>query len=80
MSLRISKMLVHGFALVIRLLGVCLDAVRKILDIIDNGIQDGSTNLPSWYFELVDILNVMQESSDKLDGISRSDELKKTEE
>lgn len=80
MSLRISKMLVHGFALVIRLLGVCLDAVRRILDIIDNGIQDGSANLPSWYFELVDILNVMQESFDKLDGISRSDELKKSEE
>ena len=80
MSLRISKMLVHGFALVIRLLGVCLDAVRRILDIIDNGIQDGSVNLPSWYFELVDILNVMQESSDKLDDISRSDELKKVEE
>lgn len=80
MSVRISKMLIHGFALVLRLLGVCLDAVRKILDIIDNGIQDGSASLPSWYFELVDILNVMQDSSDKLDSIQRSDELNTTKE
>lgn len=79
MSVSIAKTVLRGFRLVLRLLGVCLEAIRKVLDIIDDGIQNGSSNLPAWYFELVDILNVLQESSDKLSEMNDSDELKDLE-
>lgn len=76
MSVSIAKTVLRGFSLVLRLLGVCLEAIRKVLDIIDDGIQNGSSNLPAWYFELVDLLNVLQESADKLSDINNSDEFK----
>lgn len=80
MSLRISRNLVRIISLIIRLLGVCLESIRKVLDIIDNGISDGSVTLPSWYFELVDILSVLQETCDKVERISVSDEIKNVQE
>lgn len=76
MSVSIAKTVLRGFSLVLRLLGVCLEAIRKVLDIIDDGIQNGSSNLPAWYFELVDLLNVLQESADKLFDINNSYEFK----
>lgn len=80
MSIRIAKLTLHGFRLVVQLLGICLEAIRKVLDIIDDGIKNGSANLPSWYFELVDILNVLQDSCDRIGEINKSDELKNVSE
>lgn len=77
MSIHLSKTILRGLSLIVKLLLVCLEAIKKILDLIDDGIANGSTSLPSWYFELVDILNVLQESFDKVNVISRSDILNK---
>lgn len=73
------KTIYHGFSLVLRLLGVCLQAIQQVIDIIDDGIKNGSANLPSWYFDLVDILNVLSEYTDKIDNIGKSDEFKSIE-
>ena len=73
------KTIYHGFGLVLRLLGVVLQAIQQVVDIIDDGIKNGSAHLPSWYFELVDILNVLSEYTDKLEAIGKSDEFKSIE-
>lgn len=73
MSVHLSKTILRGLSLIVKLLLVCLEALRKILDLIDDGIANGSSSLPSWYFELVDVLNVLQESFGKVTVISQSD-------
>ena len=73
MSISLVRTVLRAFALVIRLLSACLVAVEKTLDLIDDGVENGSTVLPAWYFELVDIMNLIRESIDKVTEFSHSD-------
>lgn len=78
MSLNLSRTILRVFRLVGRLLLVILDSIKKILDLIDDGIANGSCSLPSWYFELIEILNALQSYFDKLDAMAQSDILNKS--
>ena len=77
MSINLVRTILRAFSLILRLLSASLSAVKKVLDIIDDGIENGSSVLPPWYFELVQVLNVIQESIDKVTEFSRSDILQK---
>lgn len=77
MPVHLSKTILRGFSLIVKLLLVCLEAIRTILDLIDDGIANGSLSLPSWYFDLVNVLNVLQESFDKVNEFTKSEILQK---